>query len=113
MATAKHQVFAESWGARRFQWAARSRQYTPEHLQLRRLPAFGWSKNLIRNLPAFTARHGKRKPALWPAAWRSTIGEDKPCWLGYSYGEIAGMSRRTGIRSQAMGARKRKGSTKA
>ena len=53
---------------------------------------------------------GKRSRRKWPIAWSSIVGEYNP-ELGYSYGEIAGMSR-SQHRSQGMGAPEQKGSMK-
>jgi LmbE family N-acetylglucosaminyl deacetylase len=102
----QHQVSA-ILGREAFSVAADPAKY-PEQLQLGVQP---WqAKRLMQNLPAFTADMEKEARA---AAGRVEVdvGEYNPV-LGYSYAEIAGMSR-SQHRSQAMGAPEQKGSTKA
>src|SRR5580700_3550629 len=102
----QHQVSA-ILGREAFSVAADPAKY-PEQLQLGVQP---WqAKRLMQNLPAFTADMEKEARAAADRV-EVDVGEYNPV-LGYSYGEIAGMSR-SQHRSQAMGAPERKGSTKA
>jgi LmbE family N-acetylglucosaminyl deacetylase len=102
----QHQVSA-ILGREAFSAAADPAKY-PEQLQLGIQP---WqAKRLMQNLPAFTADMEKEARAAADRV-EVDVGEYNPV-LGYSYGEIAGMSR-SQHRSQAMGAPERKGSTKA
>jgi len=102
----QHQVSA-ILGREAFSVAADPAKY-PEHLQL---GVAAWqAKRLMQNLPAFTADMEKEARAM-AGRVEVDVGEYNPV-LGYSYGEIAGMSR-SQHRSQAMGAPERKGSTKA
>jgi LmbE family N-acetylglucosaminyl deacetylase len=101
-----HQVSA-ILGREAFSVAADPTKY-PEQFQLGVAP---WqAKRLMQNLPAFTADMEKEARAAADRV-EVDVGEYNPV-LGYSYGEIAGMSRSL-HRSQAMGAPERKGSTKA
>jgi len=101
-----HQVSA-ILGREAFSVAADPSKY-PEHFRLGVQP---WqAKRLLQNLPAFTADMEKEARAMADRV-EIDIGEYNPT-LGYSYGEIAGMSR-SQHRSQGMGAPERKGSTEA
>jgi LmbE family N-acetylglucosaminyl deacetylase len=101
-----HQVSA-ILGREAFSVAADPTKY-PEQLQL---GVGTWqAKRLMYNAPAFTAEMEKEARAMADRV-EVDVGEYNPV-LGYSYGEIAGMSR-SQHRSQAMGAPERKGSTKA
>ncbi len=67
------------------------------------------AKRLLTNVAAFTTQQEKEAAAT-PGRLEVDLGEYSP-ELGYSYGEIAGMSR-SQHRSQAMGTAERKGSQK-
>jgi LmbE family N-acetylglucosaminyl deacetylase len=67
------------------------------------------AKRLLTNVAAFTTQQ-EREAAATPGRLEVDLGEYSP-ELGYSYGEIAGMSR-SQHRSQAMGTAERKGSQK-
>jgi LmbE family N-acetylglucosaminyl deacetylase len=79
----------------------------PEQLQFGVEP---WqAKRLLTNINAFTTQQEKEAAAT-PGRFEVDLGEYSP-ELGYSYGEIAGMSR-SQHRSQGMGSAERKGSQK-
>jgi LmbE family N-acetylglucosaminyl deacetylase len=102
----QHQVSA-ILGREAFSVAADPAKY-PEQFQLGVQP---WqAKRLMQNLPAFTADMEKEARAAADRV-EVDVGEYNPV-LGYSYGEIAGMSR-SQHRSQGMGAPEQKGSMKA